>query len=188
MPQSMIDQQSADTEMDMQTRWDEAEENMYLDEPEEEDEPITLQAILMNPDNVAEIMTDDELSKLSHKVTTEYEIDKQSRVDWLKKVTDAIDLAKQVVKPKSYPWPKASNIKYPLLTTAAIQFSARAYPALVAGTDIVKTKVNGFDPGGQKRMRGARIGMHMSWQLLDEMKEWEEETDKMLMIMPIVGM
>jgi len=28
----------------------------------------------------------------------------------------------------------------------------------------------------------------MSWQLLDEMKEWEEDTDRLLMIVPIVGM
>lgn len=170
MPQTMTDPQSADIE------------------DYEEEEPITLQAVLKNAANVAEIMTDDELSKISSKVQEEYEIDKGSRTDWLKRTGEAIDLAKQVVKNKSYPWPKASNVKYPLVTTAAIQFEARAYPAIVAGTDLVKTKINGFDPDGEKRKRGSRIGMHMSWQLLDEMKEWEEETDKMLIIVPIVGM
>jgi chaperonin GroES len=185
MPQTMIDPSTLDTEEPM--------DSMMMDDPmmpeqEEEDEPITLQAVLMNASNVAEIMTDDELSRMASKVIDEYKIDKESRTDWLKRVSEAIDLAKQVVKAKSYPWPKASNIKYPLVTTAAIQFSARAYPAIVSGTDLVKTKVNGFDPDGVKRMRGARIGMHMSWQLLDEMKAWEEETDKMFMIMPIVGM
>ena len=186
MPQAMTDLQLADTEIEEDSLLD---GNPYSEEPaEEKDEPITLQAILMHSTNVAEILTDTELSGISHKVTTEYEIDKQSRVDWLKRTGNAIDLAKQVVKTKSYPWPKASNIKYPLLTTAAIQFSARAYPALISGVDLVKTKVNGFDPDGEKRRRGTRIGMHMSWQLLDEMKGWEEETDKMLMILPIVGM
>jgi len=165
-------------------------DEMYDEDPDEapEAEPITMQAILMNATNVAEIMTDDELSRMASKIDQEYEIDKQSRTDWLKRSHDAIDLAKQVVKVKSYPWHKASNVKYPLVTTAAIQFEARAYPAIVAGVDIVKTTVNGFDPYGQKRKRGARIGMHMSWQLLHEMKEWEEETDKLLLIVPIVGM
>ena len=153
-----------------------------------EEEPLTLEAVLKNASNVAEILTDDELQRISSKVEDEYLIDKTSRSHWVKQRNDAINLAKQVSKPKSYPWPKASNIKYPLVTTAAIQFNARAYPALVSGTDIVKTKVNGKDPDGKKRERGARIGMHMSWQLLDEMKEWEEDTDRMLMIIPIVGM
>jgi len=157
-------------------------------EEDEPSEPITLKAILMNATNVAEIMEDSELSTLAHLVETEYDIDVNSRQERIKRSEDAINLAKQVVKAKSYPWPKASNIKYPLVTTAAIQFEARAYPAIVSGVNIVKTKVNGFDPDGQKRARGERIGMHMSWQLLEEMEEWEEETDKMLLIIPIVGM
>jgi predicted phage terminase large subunit-like protein len=48
------------------------------------------------------------------------------QVEWLK-------LATQVMEKKNYPWPNAANVKYPLLTTAAMQFAARAYPALVPG-------------------------------------------------------
>jgi chaperonin GroES len=40
---------------------------------------------------------------------------------------------------------------------------------------------------GAKRERATRIGEHMSWQLLEEMKCWEEDTDKLLHILPIVG-
>jgi chaperonin GroES len=50
---------------------------------------------------------------------------------WLK-------LATQVVEKKTYPWPNAANVKYPLLTTAAMQFAARAYPALVPGPRLVQ--------------------------------------------------
>ncbi len=157
-------------------------------ENEPGDEPITIQAILKNRRNVADIMTDDELSRLAYTVLREYDIDVNSRMEWMKRSEAAIELAKQVAKPKSYPWKKAANVKYPLVTIAAVQFQARAYPAIVGGRDLVKTRVNGFDPDGSKRARGARVGMHMSWQLLDEMKEWEEETDKMLIIIPIVGM
>ena len=201
MPQIMTDQPQQGTDEDPMadiatSGFEESpgEQEMYGDDPysneevKEEEEPITMQAILMNATNVAEIMTDTELSAMAHKIETEYDIDKLSRTEWLKRSNDAIDLAKQVVKKKSYPWANASNIKYPLVTTAAIQFEARAYPALVNGKDLVKTKVNGFDPDGSKRMRGTRIGMHMSWQILEEMTEWEEETDKMLIIVPIVGM
>jgi|GEM_PF-562320 len=40
---------------------------------------------------------------------------------------------------------------------------------------------------GEKRQRADRIGEHMSWQLLDEMPEWEPQTDQMLHQMPVIG-
>ena len=42
-------------------------------------------------------------------------------------------------------------------------------------------------PPGAKQERATRIGEHMSWQCLEEMKSWETDTDKMLHILPIVG-
>jgi chaperonin GroES len=178
----MIDPQSQDIEPPLS-------DDPYSEEEEQApEEPLTMEAILKNATNVADILTDEELSSISSAVTNEYQIDVNSRVDWIRRSVDAIDLAKQTVKKKSYPWRNAANVKFPLVTTAAIQFEARAYPAIVAGRNIVKIRVNGFDPDGKKRQRGARVAMHMSWQLLNEMKEWEEETDKMLIIIPIVGM
>lgn len=40
---------------------------------------------------------------------------------------------------------------------------------------------------GEKRKRADRISEHMSWQLLDEIPEWEPQTDQMLHQAPIVG-
>ena len=51
------------------------------------------------------------------------------------------------------------------ITTAALQFNARAYPAIVPSGDMVKVKVHGADPDGAKVARGDRIAAHMSWQL-----------------------
>lgn len=88
---------------------------------------------------------------------------------------------------KSYPWPNSANIKYPLLTTAAMQFAARAYPALVPGPNLVAGLVVGKDEGGMKQQSADRIGHHMSYQLLHEMDSWEEDMDKLCLILPIVG-
>jgi chaperonin GroES len=98
-----------------------------------------------------------------------------------------MDLAMQVAQEKSFPWPKAANVKYPLITTAAIQFSARAYPAIVRGADVVKGEVLGPDPDGAKKQRADRIGRHMSYQVLEEVPDWDEDVDKLLMRMSIVG-
>lgn len=97
-------------------------------------------------------------------------------------------LAKQTREMKTYPWPKASNIKFPLLTTAAMQFAARAYPSLVPSDgQVVKSVVIGDDLDGSKADIATRVSKYMSYQLLHEMKGWEEDMDKLLIMLPIVG-
>lgn len=141
---------------------------------------------LLQSPNVAEVLDDDMLGNLGAKVVREFEIDDNSRKDWLTKIEGAIDLAMQVAEEKSYPWPRAANVKYPLMTTAAIQFAARAYPAIVAGNNIVKSKLVG-EHTDEKREKADRVATHMSWQMSEEMEEWDEDTDKLLHILPIVG-
>jgi len=138
-------------------------------------------------DNIAPMLDAEVVSKIGLEVTRGYDIDKTSRAEWEKQMQTAMDLAMQVTKEKSWPWPKAANVKYPLITTAAIQFSARAYPAIVRGADVVKGEVIGPDPQGQKKQRAERIGRHMSYQVLEEIPDWDEEEDKLLMQMSIVG-
>jgi len=164
----------------------------YADEEyegeEEEQSSIERLAEILDAENVCDLLDDGKCSTIGAQVVREFELDKTSRSDWEENHLEALKLAQQVAEKKNYPWPNAANVKYPLLTTAAIQFAARAYPAIVGGPDVVKAKVNGKDEGGQKKARGERVAAHMSWQLLDQMPEWEEDTDKLLHILPIAGM
>lgn len=161
--------------------------------------------------NIADDLDDDTLASIGQKVVFEYEIDFSSLGDWREKIEKAEKIANQVTEMKQYPWPKASNVIYPLITTASIQFAARAYPAIVNGRSIVKGVVIGNDAGvpvvvngqpqidpmtgqpawvlppGAKQERADKIGEHMSYQLLDEQTEWEPETDKLLHVLPIMG-
>lgn len=175
-------------------------------------------------DNIADMLSTEKLADIGGRVCREYEIDERSNTDWRETANKALDIALQVAKPKNYPFPGASNIKYPLITVAALQFNARAYPAIVDGNNIVKANVVGSDKGvpktdeagnplpvmdpqtgqpmpgpdgqpqiqweiqpGAKRERADRISRHMSYQLSEEMEEWEEDTDTLLMQLPIVG-
>jgi chaperonin GroES len=137
--------------------------------------------------NLVSMLPQETVDKIGTEVVRGYDIDKASRSDWEKQTKTAMELALQVSTEKSWPWPKAANVKYPLITTAAIQFSARAYPAIVKGQEVVKGEVLGPDPGGQKKERADRIGRHMSYQVLEEIEDWDEEVDKLLMRMSIVG-
>lgn len=137
--------------------------------------------------NIADKLDKEILATIGSEVTRGYDLDKSSRSDWEKATKIAMDLAMQVSQEKTWPWPKAANVKYPLITTAAIQFSARAYPAIVSGADVVKGEVTGPDDDGEKKLRAERIGQHMSYQLLNQVDDWDEETDKLLLQIAIVG-
>src|SRR3989304_3041975 len=210
--------------------------------------------------NIAEQILKDEdgqedLDKIGYEVEREYKIDKKSRADWEVTAERAMKVALQVREPKNYPFPNAANIKYPLVTVAALEFGARAYPAIVDGNRVVKAQVLGSDNGvplqgqmmgqtamtpmqgdpmaqgqmppegmppemagqmrgmppeemppempqqppqqqpeqqwqvqpGAKRAKADRVAAHMSYQLLQQMEEWEEDTDVLLHHLPIIG-
>lgn len=157
------------------------------DAVDNEDRSLTLFDLMQPGINIAELLDENELNRIGQAVVRDVDIDDGSRGDWLKNYRTSLDAAMQVKKPKNFPWPKAANIKYPLLTVASIQFQARAYPAIVDGSNLVKGRVLGPDPDGNKRARADRIGQHMTWQLLYRMPGWEEETDKLLLMLPIMG-
>ena len=142
---------------------------------------------LIGVTNVSQSLDDDLLKKISGDVDTGYEIDKESREAWYKKNKEAIELAEQVFEQKNFPFQNAANVKYPLIAISSIQFAARAYPEFIKGPDIVRAIVVGEDPDGRKAQKAERVSRHMSYQCMNEMEEWEEETDKLLTYLPIVG-
>lgn len=138
--------------------------------------------------NIAEDLDEDELNRIAQQAIEGYEDDLASRAEWERHIDEWTKLAAQVAEDKVYPWPNASNVKYPLISTAAMQFNARAYPSLIpADGRIVKAQVIGKDPTGEKKERSERIAQYMSYQLLYEMDGWEEQMDKLLLMLPIVG-
>ena len=92
-----------------------------------------------------------------------------------------------MVEEKTDPWPGCANVKFPLVTIAAMQCHAREYPALINGTEIVKCRVIGEDKDGQKTARAKRVAAHMSFQVLEEDSNWEDQMDRVMFTKPIVG-
>lgn len=144
-------------------------------------------AKLVDQTNIAAILDEETLGKIAVAVDTGYDIDKESRSEWEQNNDEAMKIAEQVWEEKNTPFENASNVKYPLIATGSIQFAARAYPNFIKGPDIVKGLVIGADPDGMKAQKSERIGQHMSYQILQEMEEWEEDTDRLLTYLPTIG-
>ncbi len=143
---------------------------------------------MIDKKNIAEDLTEEQLIDIGCEVVEGYEADKGSRKEWEDNTKKWMDLALQVCQKKTFPWQDASNVKFPLISIAAMQFSARAYPSLVPQTgNVVNCRSVGADPDGEKRKRSIRISKHMSYQVMEQMDEWEEDMDKLLLVMAITG-
>ena len=178
--------------------------------------------------DISSLLTETQLATIGNDAVEDYERDKGSREAWRTKVEDALKAAAQEGggEAKKYPWDGASNVNFPQLTIAALQFNARAYPAIVKGDEAVLVKVFGQPAkvppeiqqvlqaaqAGQvppqqaqaaqmyvaqvqqsqqrhqeKLSRAARVRDFLNYQLFYEMREWESDTDALLLQLPIVG-
>ena len=141
----------------------------------------------IDSDNIADSLDEKTLTRIGNQVVDGYEADRNDRAPWEEKMREAMDLALQNAKQKSFPWPNASNVMMPVITEAIIQYNSRMYPALIPPTGIVKSRVIGSDPTGEKQNSAIRVSKYMSWQILDESEEWEEEMDWGLIVQPLLG-
>jgi len=149
---------------------------------------LTFDKELIDAPNLCGRFTPEDLDTLGGLVHDGYRRDRNSRFKWERRMQAAMDLALQVQKAKTFPWVNCANVVFPLITIAALQFSARSYANIIQGTDIVRYRTaGGDDPGGLLRARAERIGRHMSWQVLEEDESWEEQHDRLLINLAIIG-
>lgn len=155
---------------------------------ETQQEPSDVLRGIVESVNIADELEKEKLHQIGADALEGFKQDLESRREWEHSMEEWTKLATQVREEKTYPWPKASNVKYPLLTTAAMQFAARSYPSLIPSDGkIVKSVVIGKDPDGSKYDQADRVSMYMSYQLMHEMVGWEEGMDKLLIMLPVVG-
>ena len=99
--------------------------------------------------DISGLFPPEKLAEIGETCVSAYERDLRDRKDWEDVAREALAACAQeeVEKAKDFPWAGASNMKWPLLTIAAMQFNARMYPAVVKGDEAVLCKVIGQDNG-----------------------------------------
>jgi len=148
---------------------------------------LTLNEETILSPNLCDRFTEEDLRKIGAWVKEGYARDKSSRASWERRTEAAMDLAMQTQKAKSFPWPNCSNVAFPLITISVLQYHAKAYPALIKGTDVVRYRVVGEDVTGEAGKRAQRVGSLMSWQVLEEDRDWQEQQDRLLINYAVVG-
>jgi hypothetical protein len=91
-------------------------------------------------ENLAEVVSQSELSKIYIELTAAIENDKSARKDWEKTYTDGLKyLGMKFDNERSEPFEGASGVIHPLLGESVTQFQAQAYKELLPAQGPVKT-------------------------------------------------
>ena len=137
--------------------------------------------------NLAEVLDEDELQKISNLLLDGIEKDKSSRKDWEKTYTDGLKyLGMKFDEDRSEPFEGASGVIHPLLGEAVTTFQAQAYKELLPAGGPVKTQVVG-DYDSNIEMQAQRVKEFMNYQIVHEMEEYDQELDQLLFYLPLAG-
>lgn len=148
---------------------------------------IIIDEEVMNAPNLTDRFSAEDLTTIGGLVYEGYQADEVSRSAWLRRNEAGMNFALQVAKDKNWPWQGCSNVIFPLITIAALQFSSRAYSNIISGTDIARCRVPGNDPTGALKAASERVSAHMSWQILEQDSPWEEQHDRLFLNEAIIG-
>jgi chaperonin GroES len=160
-----------------------------LDYVEDAFEEVPLILSLAQADgDITDLIPEDKLSELGRECVTGYTDDDNARSEWKTATEKALSSAAQdAPEAKNYPFDGAANVQYPMITVAAQQFAARAYPALVKPGQVVDVAVIGVDREGVKAARAERVKTFLNYQIFYRIKDWEGDTDVLLNQLPITG-
>jgi len=146
---------------------------------------LKLADILSYPTNIAKLLDGSQKEGIYEYCNTRYEDLVAIRTPRNEKLRQANEEALQIYKAKDFPWPKAANVKYPLITNACIDFASRIFPAVWQDGDVVKTK---FYTQHKHYAAGDRLARYLNYYLAERVPAWADNLDKLTTAYPINGL
>mgnify|MGYP003633305157 FL=1 len=137
-------------------------------------------------DNLAEDLSDSELSRISGDLLSEFDANKASRQDWEDTYSNGLELLGFSYEDRTQPFRGASGVTHPLLAEAATQFQAQAFNELLPSTGPVRTAVMGVETR-EKADQAQRVRQFMNYYLTNVMEDYTPDMDQMLFYLPLAG-
>ena len=130
-------------------------------------------------DNLAEYISESALQSLASELTSDYDDDVSSRKDWMQTYVDGLELLGMKIEERTEPWPGACGIYHPLMSEALVKFQAETMMSTFPAMGPVKTQIIGKETP-EKKDAATRVQEDMNYQLMDVMKEYRPEHERML--------
>lgn len=137
--------------------------------------------------NLADKLSVMEQTKLINTVIEQVASDLESRMDWQRRIDQAMELLGLRNEPLGdLPFEGASAVNYPLLGEACVQFQARAIEELFPSEGPAKATVVGKKTP-ELEEQAERVKDHMNYQMTTQDRAYFWHTDTMLFWLPIAG-
>lgn len=137
-------------------------------------------------ENLAETLSDMELSRISGDLMSEFESNKASRQEWEDTYSNGLELLGFSYEDRTQPFRGASGVTHPLLAEAATQFQAQAFNELLPASGPVRTVVMGKETR-EKVDQAQRVKQFMNYYITNVMEEYTPDMDQMLFYLPLAG-
>ena len=129
--------------------------------------------------NLAEYIDDSELIGIATELLGDYDDDISSRKDWIQTYVDGLELLGLKIEERAEPWEGACGVFHPLLSEALVKFQSETMMSTFPASGPVRTQIIGRETP-QKKDSAQRVQEDMNYQLMDVMKEYRPEHERML--------
>jgi hypothetical protein len=136
--------------------------------------------------NLAEYISEKELTQLVGDLVSDYEDDLSSRKDWMQTYVDGLELLGMKIEERAEPWPGACGVYHPLLSEALVKFQAETIMETFPAAGPVRTEIIGKETP-EKKQSALRVQDDMNHQLLDVMTEFRPEHERMIWGLGLAG-
>jgi hypothetical protein len=129
--------------------------------------------------NLAEVVDEDDLNRMSIDLMALFDADKASRSDWEQMYAKGLELLGLKMEERTKPFRGAAGAVHPMLTEAVVQFQAQAMKELMPADGPVRAQVLGKETV-EKLQQAARVQDFMNYELTTVMEEYTPEMDQAL--------
>jgi len=129
--------------------------------------------------NLAESMSEGDLTELCGDLLGDFDSDCDSRADWIQTYVDGLELLGMKVEDRTEPWPGACGVYHPLMSEALVKFQAETMMETMPASGPVKTQIIGKETR-ENIEAGIRVKDDMNYQLTEIMTEYRPEHERML--------
>jgi hypothetical protein len=136
--------------------------------------------------NIAEVLDEAILGEISSELRGRFEEDQDSRSEWEEAYTKGLDLLGVRYEERTQPFQGASGVTHPIIAESVTQFQAQSYKELLPAGGPVRTQIIGAKTP-EVEAQAQRVKDYLNYLVMEEMEEFDPDTDQMLFYLPLVG-
>lgn len=129
--------------------------------------------------NLAEELSEGELTLLAGDLIGDFDGDIASRKDWIQTYVDGLELLGLKIEERSEPWDGACGVYHPILAEAVTKFQSETIMDTFPAAGPVKGEIIGKETQ-EKKDAMERVVDDMNYELTEKMTEYRSEHERML--------